>query len=336
MGAISVGIAALAVGVALKSGVSLGVGSAGPLAEVPRLSTFAAMSPNRFSRGDFLGQGIPYRPYLQLASLETEIGSEVEWQEGSSEPRARRNVSDSFDERFSSDGHFASFDERFAGETASRRGGTARTAGTEEVVLAAPDKGERPAKRPAPGRPAPQVTLASLSPLAGAAKKRLPAADISTDSPPSDDDSHTAIYDITAHTVYLPDGRRLEAHSGLGDYMDNVRFVSAKGRGVTPPNVYDLALREQIFHGVRAIRLIPVDDGKMFGRDGMLAHSYMLGPNGQSNGCVSFKDYPAFLDAFLKGEVDRLVVVEHLAAAPSPKTASGWIPDAIKDLFRRS
>ena len=69
---------------------------------------------------------------------------------------------------------------------------------------------------------------------------------------------------------------------------------------------------------------------------GCLAHSYMLGPNGQSNGCVSFSDYPAFLDAYLKGEVDRLVVVEHLAIAPGPKTASGWLPEFIKDLFRRS
>jgi len=62
----------------------------------------------------------------------------------------------------------------------------------------------------------------------------------------------------------------------------------------------------------------------------------MLGPNGQSNGCVSFSDYPAFLDAYLKGEVDRLVVVEQLATASSPKTASGWLPEFIKDLFRRS
>jgi hypothetical protein len=95
-------------------------------------------------------------------------------------------------------------------------------------------------------------------------------------------------------------------------------------------------MREEPFHGIRAIRLVPVGDGKMFGRDGLLAHSYMLGPNGQSNGCVSFGDYPAFLDAYLKGEVDRLVVVEHLATAPGPKTASGWLPEFIKDLFRRS
>jgi hypothetical protein len=36
-----------------------------------------------------------------------------------------------------------------------------------------------------------------------------------------------------------------------------------------------------------------------------------------------------------EGEVDRLVVVEHLATAPGPKTASEWLPEFIKDFFRR-
>jgi hypothetical protein len=54
----------------------------------------------------------------------------------------------------------------------------------------------------------------------------------------------------------------------------------------------------------------------MFNRDGILAHSYMLGPNGQSNGCVSFKDYPKFLRAYLRGEIDRIVVVSRLARPP--------------------
>jgi hypothetical protein len=35
----------------------------------------------------------------------------------------------------------------------------------------------------------------------------------------------------------------------------------------------------------------------------------MLGPNGDSNGCVSFKDYDAFLRAYQNGKVKRLVVV---------------------------
>lgn len=129
-------------------------------------------------------------------------------------------------------------------------------------------------------------------------------------------ESHTAIYDIVAHTVYLPDGRRLEAHSGLGRFLDDPHFITQKTRGPTPPNAYRLSLRGRLFHGVRAIRLNPEDDHKMFGRDGILAHTYMLGPSGQSFGCVSFKNYPEFLDAFLRGEVDRLVVVPHLPNPP--------------------
>jgi hypothetical protein len=155
-----------------------------------------------------------------------------------------------------------------------------------------------------------------------------PLADIDT--------SRTAIYDITARTVYLPNGRRLEAHSGLGDQMDDPRYVNAKGTGPTPPNVYELKMRESLFHGVRAIRLVPSDSSKMYGRDGILAHSYLLGPNGQSNGCVSFSDYAAFLDAFERGEVNRLVVVERLADAPSPKTLVDWLSNALRDIFPRS
>jgi hypothetical protein len=118
--------------------------------------------------------------------------------------------------------------------------------------------------------------------------------------------------------------------------MDDARYVHLKRLGPTPPNSYKLVMREEPFHGVRAIRLVPVGDGNMFGRDGLLAHSYMLGPNGQSNGCVSFSDYPAFLDAYQRGELDRLIVVGQLASAPDAKTASGWVPEFIKDLFRRT
>jgi hypothetical protein len=56
-----------------------------------------------------------------------------------------------------------------------------------------------------------------------------------------------------------------------------------------------------------------VNGGEMYGRDGILAHTYMLGPNGDSNGCVSFKDYDRFLRAFLNGDVKRLIVVQRLA-----------------------
>jgi hypothetical protein len=161
--------------------------------------------------------------------------------------------------------------------------------------------------------PAPEKSV-SAAPLV----PRAPAASAPASLP--DREGRTALYDIAAHTVYLPNGEKLEAHSGLGDKLDDPRYVTSKNRGPTPPNVYRLALREQLFHGVRAIRLNPVEEGKMFGRDGMLAHSYMLGPYGESNGCVSFRDYPAFLHAVMRGEVDRLVVVPGGGAAP-PRTA---------------
>lgn len=120
----------------------------------------------------------------------------------------------------------------------------------------------------------------------------------------------TAVYDISARVVYMPNGERLEAHSGLGDKMDDPRFVHVRMHGPTPPHVYNLTEREALFHGVRAIRLHPVGgSGAIHGRAGLLAHTYLLGPRGDSNGCISFKDYNKFLQAFLRGEVKRLVVV---------------------------
>jgi hypothetical protein len=158
-----------------------------------------------------------------------------------------------------------------------------------------------PTPRAAPSR----VRLASLSPA------NEPATSLNDSQL-----ARTAVYDISARTVYMPNGDKLEAHSGLGSLMDNPRSMHMKMRGVTPPNVYRLRLRESLFHGVRAIRLLPEDEKAMFRRNGMLAHTYMLGPSGQSNGCVSFKDYPRFLKAFVRGDVERLIVVTKLDRAP--------------------
>lgn len=120
----------------------------------------------------------------------------------------------------------------------------------------------------------------------------------------------TAIYDISARVVYLPNGERLEAHSGLGHMMDNPRYAHVRMNGPTPPHTYELREREARFHGVRAIRLHPVGgSGAIHGRAGLLAHTYMLGARGDSNGCVSIKDYDRFLQAYLRGEIRRLVVV---------------------------
>ena len=134
----------------------------------------------------------------------------------------------------------------------------------------------------------------------------------SAPSPVSGYDHYTAVYDISARVVYLPDGTRLEAHSGLGQALDNPRFVAERAVGPTPPHLYELTLREALFHGVQAIRLNPVGDGSVYGRDGFLAHPFMLGPNGDSNGCVSVKGYEAFLRAYQNGQINKLAVVAKL------------------------
>ena len=127
-------------------------------------------------------------------------------------------------------------------------------------------------------------------------------------SPPYDRD--TAVYDISAHTVYLPDGTKLDAHSGLGSNLDDPHSSRVRMRGVTPPHIYTLKPRESLFHGVAALRLTPVGgEDAIFGREGLLAHSFMLGPNGDSNGCVSFRDYNAFLSAYHNQGIRKLAVV---------------------------
>jgi hypothetical protein len=61
--------------------------------------------------------------------------------------------------------------------------------------------------------------------------------------------------------------------------------------------------------------MIPLEGEATLGRAGLLVHSYMLGPNGDSNGCVSIRDYDTFLKAFQNGEIKRLVVVASLTDA---------------------
>jgi Protein of unknown function (DUF2778) len=187
----------------------------------------------------------------------------------------------------------------------------------------APASASRPAVASAPVAPSgPAVTsrpastsgvaVASAAPESRGAGRVLLGAPFGASAPGSGYDRYTAVYDISARTVYLPDGTRLEAHSGLGDRLDNPRYVSERMHGPTPPHVYELALREGSFHGVQALRLNPIGEGDLFGRAGLLAHPFMLGPNGDSNGCVSVKDYEAFLRAYQNGLIKRLVVVANL------------------------
>jgi hypothetical protein len=163
------------------------------------------------------------------------------------------------------------------------------------------------------------LTLASLTPDGGLFRQGPDLASLGYDN-------LTAVYDISAHAVYLPNGLSLEAHSGIGSLRDDPEHVSVLNAGATPPAVYELKPREWSFHGVQALRMIPADGSTTNGRSGLLVHSYMIGPNGDSNGCVSIRNYDRFLKAFNDGEVNRLVVVPSLSgatlAAQHPNTQS--------------
>lgn len=129
--------------------------------------------------------------------------------------------------------------------------------------------------------------------------------------------SKVAVYDISAATVHMPDGTKLEAHSGIGHRMDNPKYAYVKNYGPTPPNVYRLRMRERRFHGVEAIRMLPTDRAAMKGRDGMLTHTRLLRRSIGSHGCVAFKDYNKFLKAFKRGKVKTLIVVPSMEKLPT-------------------
>jgi hypothetical protein len=123
-----------------------------------------------------------------------------------------------------------SFDERFGGavvlsDTAPDGREEAADAGRQP----SPDLREKATGQSGSSRAAQKPAVASA--LAGAAKKPVRTADLSQDLSSLPADSHTAVYDIAARTVYMPGGRRLEAHSGLGALMDDPSSISAKGRG---------------------------------------------------------------------------------------------------------
>jgi Protein of unknown function (DUF2778) len=287
----------------------------------------------------------PQMAPVRLASLEADVSLTTFAADEAQMAPAPTIDGASFGDRFNSSFGDASssFHQRF--ETESPTVMVHAVQRPDDVAAAEPGPvANVPMPPEAPHRQNGQLAALALAPTGGAtlvtrdsaSNKPVRLASARSDSMlPAPGSDRTAVYDITARVVYLPNGDRLEAHSGLGVHMDDPGTVTFKNKGVTPPNVYELSLREQLFHGTRAIRLTPADPDKMFGRDGILAHSYLLGPSGESNGCVSIKDYTKFLNAYLNGEIERLVVVERLPDAPA-NTAATWLAERIKAFFKSS
>jgi hypothetical protein len=126
-----------------------------------------------------------------------------------------------------------------------------------------------------------------------------------------------AIYDVSNATVYLPDGTRLRAHSGIGGMRDNPRYEHVTMRGPTPAGIYRLSMREKRFYGVEAIRMTSIDGRDPKNRTGLLTHTNLLRGQKGSHGCVAFQNYQPFLRAFKRGQITMLVVVPEL---PSSRT----------------
>jgi hypothetical protein len=129
--------------------------------------------------------------------------------------------------------------------------------------------------------------------------------------------TRVAIYDVSNATVYLPDGTKLRAHSGIGNMRDNPRYEHVKMRGPTPVGIYRLSMREKRFYGVEAIRMTSIDGRDPKNRTGLLTHTNLLRGQTGSHGCVAFQNYQPFLRAFKRGQIDTLVVVPEL---PSSRT----------------
>jgi len=124
-----------------------------------------------------------------------------------------------------------------------------------------------------------------------------------------------AIYDVSNATVYLPDGTKLRAHSGIGNMRDNPRYEHVIMRGPTPAGIYRLTMREKRFYGVEAIRMTSIDGRDPKNRTGLLTHTNLLRGQTGSHGCVAFQNYQPFLRAFKRGQITMIVVVPELPSS---------------------
>jgi hypothetical protein len=129
-------------------------------------------------------------------------------------------------------------------------------------------------------------------------------------------DTKVAIYDVSSATVYLPDGTKLRAHSGIGEMRDNPRYEHVIMRGPTPAGIYRLSMREERFYGVEALRMTSIDGRDPKNRTGLLTHTNLLRGRIGSHGCVAFQNYQPFLRAFKRGQITMLIVVPKLPSSP--------------------
>src|SRR5665647_2846493 len=103
----------------------------------------------------------------------------------------------------------------------------------DSVPLPPPRPARHEIARSSVGQAVPQLAAATPSAAATSEKRDPPQQAHNKSMPLPDSDSRTAVYDLSARTVYLPNGEKLEAHSGLGDKLDDPQYVRVRMRGPT-------------------------------------------------------------------------------------------------------
>src|SRR5262249_10953457 len=154
-----------------------------------------------------LGSGAPGER-IRLASIEPQVGlfdTSAYRAPVLTDAAASACANAPFEERFAAlEDHPASFDKRFASADDCPAPFDKSLARATEVGARSrrwpPDKASEKRRPDAPSNP----TMAKASISVSPPRK---------EGPPLEDDGRTGIYDITSHVVYLPSGRRLEAHS---------------------------------------------------------------------------------------------------------------------------
>src|SRR5262249_53651526 len=187
----------------------------------PRLSVFGTIHPAIFRLSAPLGSESA-GDRVRLASLESQAGLFDAPAKAASiltDTSAAACQNEPFEERFAAlQDHPAPFDNRFASADDCQSSFNESLASAMEVLANSlrlpPDREAQNRQADAP----PKATVPNVHVRLAQPRKEVPQP--RKEVPPLEEDGRTAIYDITARTVYLPSGRRLEAHSGFGDLMD--------------------------------------------------------------------------------------------------------------------
>jgi hypothetical protein len=192
---------ALAFGFTLGLVFKYGLADAVPRGVPARLSDLETASSTSFDLQRPYGSQMPSTSGMRLASLEMPVSG---FPAEDIDPHALARRPGFFGDRLFLDERLDSFDERFGGAVVLSDTAPARREGPADAGRQpSPDLREKVTGQSGSSRSAPKPAAASA--LASAAKKPVRTADLSQDLsslPPAD--SHTAVYDIVARTVYMP------------------------------------------------------------------------------------------------------------------------------------